>query len=407
MKFFSPSRDLRVALVASSLAQAGAEKQLTYVARAWRENGAAVLVVYLGNEGHYESALREDGVPIVSLASNGKPWKALWRLMHALVRFRPDIVIAGQFGDLLHAGIAGRILNSTLIVGGVRSDGVWELNTYRRRFGLMIRLSHALVACSRFAKENLVASGVAARKIFLLPNVIDLGSFDKRARNPVAFPFGDSRVVAAAVGRINHGKRFDRFLEALALARKRAPALAGLIIGPDDGERANLEKRALALGLSADHLIFAGRSNDVPALLGRSHLLMLTSDFEGFPNVILEAMAARLPIITLGVGEAGQTVLDQVTGFVVDPPSIEMMATRLVQLAHSPALRAELGEAGRKRVETEYEVSFLPDRLRSLYRGMAVQEKRHCLVEKLEKLNATSACRWTAPGLVHVGAGSL
>jgi len=381
-----PSQQLRVALVASSLAQAGAEKQFAYAARAWRNSGAEVVVVYLGTEDYYESALRQHDLPVVSLASAGKPWRALWRLIGVLRRFRPDIVIASQFGDLVHAGMSGRLLHRPVIVGAVRSDGLWERNTYRWRFPFMLRLSHALVACSRFAKENLAKVGIDPGRIFILPNAIDLSDFDQRARRPVEFPFPGSRVVAAAVGRLNQGKRFDRFLDALALARESVPALAGLIIGPDDGERARLEQKAFRLGLSPRHLVFLGKSPEVPALLNRCHSLMVTSDFEGFPNVILEAMAARLPVITLRVGEAEQAVVDNITGFVIDPPNRETLAKRLVQLACSPKISVELGEAGRDRVEQVYDFSLLGERLGSLYWQIAMQVKRPSLLPKLQRL---------------------
>jgi glycosyltransferase involved in cell wall biosynthesis len=123
----------------------------------------------------------------------------------------------------------------------------------------------------------------------------------------------------------------------------------------------------------------------VPALLARSAMLVLTSEYEGFPNVILEAMAARLPVITTPAGDAGVVVQHGQTGFVVKPDDTQGMAAVLVQLARSPATRTRLGDAGRKRVEQEYHYESLADRLLTSFHNFAGQQRRAALFELLER----------------------
>jgi glycosyltransferase involved in cell wall biosynthesis len=120
-------------------------------------------------------------------------------------------------------------------------------------------------------------------------------------------------------------------------------------------------------------------------LLARSALLVLSSDYEGLPNVVLEAMAARLPVITTPAGDAGVVVQHGQTGFVVQPDDHQSMAACMVKLAQSPSLRAELGKAGRQRVEQEYNYESLADRLVEIFRSFASQEQRTALVELLER----------------------
>src|SRR6266404_3387913 len=140
--FPSSSADsLRIALVSSSLKLAGAEKQTVYMTRALKEAGADSRFFHLGEGGHYETVLRRMGISFLQIYKRNQPMFILTRLSQALWRFRPQIVFAPQFGDLLQGGLAGRLCNA-LVLGGVRSDGFYELNSNGRRSRWMLRLAH-------------------------------------------------------------------------------------------------------------------------------------------------------------------------------------------------------------------------------------------------------------------------
>ena len=375
-------KPLRVAVVSSSLRLAGAEKQTAYLTRALLEAGADVRFFYLGEGGYYEEILRRMGVFFLQIYKRDRPIFILARLSRALRRFRPEIVFSPQFGDLLQAGIAGRVCNA-LILGGVRSDGFYELNGHGRWSRLMLRLADGLVANSHHARQNLASRGAEPSKITILPNVLDLHEFDARSRLPSPLSLDPNRVMAVAVGSLQPGKRLDRFLQALALARREAPALLGVLAGSDEGSRPTLEREASELGLAPNHVVFLGECNNVPALLAQAGFLVLCSEYEGFPNVILEAMAARLPVVTTPVGDAERIVLEGQTGFVVEGADIEAMAARMVQLARSRELRTQLGTEGRKRVSTEYNYENLPARLLAIFSEFATLYRRRHLMEVL------------------------
>jgi glycosyltransferase involved in cell wall biosynthesis len=209
--------------------------------------------------------------------------------------------------------------------------------------------------------------------------VIDLAEFDRQARQAAGFPETPARLRVALVARQVGFKRIDRFLRVLALARRQEPAIQGVLAG-DGPERPALEAQAAALGLlaydgSVPGVVFLGERHDVPALLAASDMLLLTSDEEGFPNVILEAMAACLPVITTGAGAAAVAVEDGLTGYVVPFDSeeslVEGLTGRLLLLARQPALRARFGRAGRQRVEQLYGLDGLAARLLDIYRQFA------------------------------------
>lgn len=369
--------------MASSLRLGGAEKQTVYMARTLFQAGICLRFYYLGSGGHYETVLREMGAPVRRIYFPNKPVRILVQLTRALRRLQPHIVLATQFGDLRFAGIGGRLCGA-LTLGGVRSDGWYELRTHGRLSRLMLRLAHGLVANSRHARQTMISQGVEPRKIELLPNVIDLSDFDVRSAQPPRSALPDG-IIATAAGGLHPCKRFDRFLEALAAARRNEPALTGVIAGADLGAKTSLQAKASALGLGPRDARFIGECHNVPALLARSAMLVLTSDYEGFPNVILEAMAARLPVITTPAGDAAVLVQQGRTGFVVEPDDTKGMAELMVRLARTPSMRMELGEAGRRRVEQEYDYESLAGRLLTLFHRFAGRQQRRVLCELLER----------------------
>ena len=208
-----------------------------------------------------------------------------------------------------------------------------------------MRLPSAIIANSRAARRGVDEFGVSPDSILVLNNVIDLEDFDARTRSGASAWSPDGPPVALAVGRMHAEKRFDRFLTALARARRASPDLRGVIVG-DGPEWPNLRCQAQDLGLLPNGVLWLGRRNDVPALLGKADMLVLSSDHEGCPNVVLEAMAVRRPVVTTPAGDAGDVVEEGVSGYVVPFDDVEAMASRMVRLAEFPELRTSFGRGG-------------------------------------------------------------
>ncbi len=380
----NPGSALRIALVASSFTRDGAEKQFFYACRSLSEAGTTARVYGFGPRGYYSQALEAINIPVNDVYRPGQRLAMLFRLTRSLRTFCPHIVLASQFGDAWYAGIAGRLCGSLVLIG-VRSNGLAEMRAHGRRGVWMRRLGHALVTNSGSARANLIGLGVEPTRIQVLPNVIDLQHFDRQGLWPFPLPLAPERIVVAAIGRLHHAaKRHDRFLQALAVARRTVPALTGLIVGRDVGAKASLLQQAEALGLLPDGLLLLPETGEVPGLLRQVHMLALTSDYEGFPNVILEAMAAGLPVVATPAGEVPAIVDHGRTGYVVDFEDTDGLAQRLVQLAQSPELRGQLGQAGRRRVELDYALDGLLERFFAVLRTTAAHSRRRTLLRLLQ-----------------------
>jgi Glycosyltransferase len=355
---------LRVALVAGTLGRGGAEKQILLMARALRAAGTDVRVYSLTRGETYESKLLASGVGVHSVGGGSFPPLRLVALTAALGRFRPHVVQACHTFVNLYAAVAAKPIGAISIgalrdtpANARRGNGAWT--------ALHFSLPQALIVNSSCAAEELARGRRKARPLFVLPNVIEVpGPPPERAatdRGPVH---------AAFVGRLIPLKRLDVFLRALAIARREVPRLRAVIAG-DGAERPRMEALARDLGLVAPALTFLGTVEAVDDLLRSVDLLVLSSDEEGFPNVVLEAMAAGLPVVATRAGDAARAVQEGRTGFVVPVGDVPALAARMAELARSPELRRRLGGAGFERARDVYGTGPLASRLFAIYRELA------------------------------------
>lgn len=374
---------LRVALVAGTLGAGGAEKQLVYLAGALKKIGAEVTVCSLTRGEHYEAVLREAGLEPVWVGRFSSPAARTLAIARALAPVRPHIVQATHFYTNLYASLVAPLCGA-LGVGTARSDIVHEMRANGRWGRWLLGMPGALIVNSHAARRNAIAAGIDDAAIAVLPNVIDLREFDSLARRESIADslLAANGVIVAAAGSLVPVKRFDRFIRAIALARARGSSIRGVIVG-DGPLRAELEALPATLGLPPDAVTFTGRLANVPALLKRVHAFVLSSEHEGFPNVLMEAMAARLPTIATPAGDASSIVKDGDTGFLVPMDDEDAMASRLLELEASPSLRARLGAAGRSRVEQQYTIDGLPERLAGIYRSIALRRGRTRLLSVL------------------------
>jgi glycosyltransferase involved in cell wall biosynthesis len=169
-------------------------------------------------------------------------------------------------------------------------------------------------------------------------------------------PRGDFGQHVLFVGRLDAVKGVPLLLEAFASARSRHPDARLTVVG-DGPARAALEAQALALGI-AGATTFTGykAQAEVAALLEEADMLVLPSFAEGLPVVLMEAMASRIPVIASGVAGVPELVQDGISGFVVPAGDVETLTARLEKLLADPDLCRRMGEAGRAKVEEEFDV---------------------------------------------------
>lgn len=183
-----------------------------------------------------------------------------------------------------------------------------------------------------------------------------------------------------AVGRLEEKKGFRYLVRACARLREHVGGVACLIVG-EGRERPALEQEAERLGVR-DHVSFVGEltHSELPPVYARAAVFAAPSvvaadgDRDGLPNVILEAMAAGLPVVATDASAADEAVVDGLTGYIVPAGDETALAERLQRLLVDPGLRRRMGEAGRKRVAAAFDIS---ENARNLARVFYDTRKRH------------------------------
>ncbi|MEM8959583.1 MAG: glycosyltransferase [Pseudomonadota bacterium] len=176
------------------------------------------------------------------------------------------------------------------------------------------------------------------------------------------------------VGRLAGEKGVPVLLEALAALRSRHPEVHLTLVG-DGPEQAELETLAGTLGI-ANRMTFTGAAsqNAVAEHLRRADIFVLPSFAEGVPVVLMEAMAARLPVVTTRIAGIAELVEDRVSGLLVPPGDTESLTARLSDLLGDPDARARMGTAGRAAVEARFSIHIESARLATLLRAIRSEE---------------------------------
>jgi glycosyltransferase involved in cell wall biosynthesis len=352
-------RGLRVCFIAGTLGQGGAERQLFYLLQTLQTAGACVKVLSLSQGEFWESPIRELGIEVTFVGGSPSRLKRLIQITREVRHFRPHIVQAQHFYVNLYAVAAARLLNGREI-GAIRNDVVSEVSDVGGAMGrASLRWPRMLASNSRAAVRNLVNMGVPENRLFYLPNVIDTSHFARGASPPSA------AFVILGVGRLVPAKRFDLFLQTLAQLKSKFP-VRGIIVG-DGPLRVELESQAGRLCLLPGSVEFVGRVSDPTDLYRRASLLLLTSDHEGTPNVVLEAMASGVPVVATRVGDVTGLLGDGERGRLVGPGDLDGLVTAIGDLLGDPKTCACLARHAQAYVQSQHSHGALKDHLTKLY----------------------------------------
>jgi len=218
--------------------------------------------------------------------------------------------------------------------------------------------------------KQLEASGVPARRIRVIHNGVDLRFFDADATRSQRADWGirDEEVVLGYLGRFDAVKRIDVLLEAvLRLAPEGRPDW--ILLAGDGEEMPTIRGLVQRDPWLSDHCRFLGTIADTPGYLKGIDYLVLASEAEGFPNVVLEAMAMGKPVVATAVSDV-PTMIGH-TGLLAEPGDTDSLATaieRMQQLGREG--RAALGELARNRVRDEYSIELAAERFWGALLGM-------------------------------------
>jgi glycosyltransferase involved in cell wall biosynthesis len=236
---------------------------------------------------------------------------------------------------------------------------------------LLRRFDRVIVVSERM-RGQLRAAGVDETRIAVIPNALVVGNYQPRRGDPAVrleWSVSPSAKLVANIGRLSPEKGQAPFLRAAAvLAQERPDAHFALVgIGPDE---ASLRRLAGELGI-ADRVIFAGYRSDMQAVYDSVDLVVQSSSTEGMPNVILEALLMRVPVVATDVGGTAEIVEDGRSGRLVRSGELQGLVRAMREALDDPARAQAWADQGEKRVRAEFDHTERLRRITRVYDDVA------------------------------------
>jgi len=273
--------------------------------------------------------------------------RSYWRLYRALAKLKPDVVVSNMF----FSNTVFRILKPLVGYAAIPCEHNTELYKTRRHIildRLLAYISYCIVAVSNtVATFTATQEGIPRERFVVIPNGVDI---EKMHSALVALPskealkqelgFQASDKVLLNVGRLTGQKNHKLLLEGFALFHKSHPDYKLAIVGQGD-LRSKLEAQSRELGLDGA-VIFFGLRRDVERFYKASDAIMLTSNFEGFAIVGIEAMTCGLPVVSTKTAGPDEYIKEGENGFFIHERTAKAVAQSLELLAaaDSEVLRA-------------------------------------------------------------------
>ena len=355
----------KIAFIAGTLGQGGAEKQLYHLLRTLRDDGASLHLLSLTHGEYWEAPIRELDIPVTWVGQSPARLVRLGRIVSALADIAPQLIQSQHFYTNLYAALAGRLLRIPS-VGAIRNDLFSELQHTGRMLGpLSLRLPNRLLANSAAAIANARQLGVPAHRLALLANAIEVGA--PITPSPADQP---ARLRLATAGRLVRQKRHDRFIRLIAAVGAQTGAPLEVALYGAGPLRFELEELAQQYGLNSPRFAFRGLISDPRQIYAATDIFVLTSDWEGSPNVVLEAMAAGLPVVTTRVGDLATLINHGINGFCHAPDDESGMVDSIIQLIANPQRRSQMGNRARATIDALYSPGHYRRRVADLYQQL-------------------------------------
>jgi len=377
---------MRITHVISNLGAGGAEMMLYRLVSVLARKQVQCNVISLMDGGIFGEKIQALGVPVTALGMRrGTPDpRGLAKLVWLLGKGKPHLVQTWMYHADLLGGVAAKLVGVPVVWGVHHTD----LSPQRNKKSTIVTaklctyLSHVvpsrIVCCSNATAKVHEALGYAAKRMTIITNGYDPDTYkpDEGARRAVRAELcvSDSAILIGLVGRLSAEKDHQNFIAAAKIISSRYENINFVLCG----NGANEENRELKLWLDEAgvrgrfHLL--GQRNDTPRIYAALDIGGISSNSEGFPNVVAEAMACGKPCVVTDVGDAAVMVDD--TGIVVPPRDPVALASgwdRLILLGSEG--RSILGARARDRVVRNYSLESTAARYQSLYEELTVNSK--------------------------------
>ncbi len=401
------NKPIRIMHVVDVLGLAGMEYGVIKLVNRLAPEDFFPMICCLGFQGETTRPLLDRQIPVFELKKRrGRDFGIIFRLAVLLRRQSVDIVHSHNWAAFFYAVMAAAVARIPIVIHGEHGR---EALAVRRRQLLLSRwlgrrVTHLSVVSSSLGQELMERWKIRPERISTIPNGVDLETFGRDytldALRQEFQVTAENRIVLN-IAHLRPVKDHSTLALAFAKVYAKLPNVRLLLVGRDLGTQTDLEKLVEALGIRTA-VYFAGIRYDIPQLLALCNVCVNTSLFEGMSNTILEAMAARKPVVATAVGGNPELVRDGVTGYLVSPGDHQQLAERLERLLSDAGLSKTMGEAARAQVERDHAMSKMVRAYSELYQEAFWRHRSRKDGPGQERIKA-----WIARGLRWSGLNGL
>ena len=338
----------------------GPERQMLGLAKSLPASHQSVFLSFAegGRCQPFLEALRQGGFEALALKENAPHYSAAIREITQFLRhYRADILLChGYKPDLL--GLVAAKRTGTPVVSVSRG---WTGDTPKVRLNealdrLSLYFMNAIVCVSEGQADKVRRLRIPGTRLSVIHNAINVdrfAQFDPAYRDLLQGMFDEprSRIIGAA-GRLSHEKGFANLVAAAAAVIREDPG-CGFVIFGEGRLREELTQQIAGLGL-AGKVLLPGFRDDLDHFIPAFDLVALPSYTEGLPNVVLEGLAAGLPVVATAVGGTPELVQDGVSGYLVPPGDPDALAERMLRVLLSGDCGRSMGEQGREYMRVHF-----------------------------------------------------
>jgi glycosyltransferase involved in cell wall biosynthesis len=373
---------MRVLQLISSGGFYGAENMLINLAQSLEGLGCKNVVGVFDNAHHPNTEVgdhaRRLGLPVETIACRGKiDWGTVRAIRNSVRNHRIDLVHSHGYKTNLYGYAAVRPLGTPILATCHNwTHETVPLRLYALLDRMVLRKFPHVVAVSEAVGQSLRGSGIRQERITTIHNGVSLNGVNLPCSGAASSLFAreldkGARLVVGTVGRLVPQKGLEHFLRAAGELLSRFPQTLFVLVGEGPG-RERLEILAGALGTEGK-VIFTGHRSDLASVYAAMDIFVLPSLNEGMPMTILEALAARRPVVATRVGGIPRLILPEQTGLLVEPGDTVGLRDAIARLLADPQLRQRLGENGYDCVRRNFSAQAMARNYLALYRRLLRQ----------------------------------
>lgn len=367
---------MNVVHLTSSQFYGGPERQMLGLARALPAEYRTTFVSFSEKGGcqSFLDVVRSHRFPGIALHHDMPHLLATRNELAQLLRQRSaDLLVChGYKANILGRSAARRVGIPVVAVSRGWTGEQWRVRLYDALDRLNLRWMDRVVAVSEAQGQKVLQTGVSPDRLTVIHNAIRMDRFtqiDPLCRQNLQdfFPTPQTHLVGAA-GRLSPEKGFDKLIDA-ATEVCSAKSGIGFVLFGDGPLRQALEDQIARSGLKGQ-FILAGFRNDLDRIMPGFDLFVLPSYNEGLPNVVLEAFAAKVPVVATAVGGTPEIVEQGTNGFLVAAGNANALAQRIRDVLTSDVRRQEMGQQGHQRVVREFTFEAQSRRYQELFQRL-------------------------------------